>query len=81
MRRGKRLFPGGDECLTILNRLDAALIRANRAANPCSATGEGWIAEEAFATGLLCFPFFPMIRLPLCAAPPSHRAIRTLSPA
>lgn len=26
---------------------------------PCLATGEGWIAEEAFATGLYCFLLLP----------------------
>ena len=50
---------GWDECLSILDRLDAALANPNRDADPCLATGEGWIAEEAFATGLLCFLLFP----------------------
>ncbi|MBD1891584.1 ADP-ribosylglycohydrolase family protein [Coleofasciculus sp. FACHB-SPT9] len=50
---------GWDECLSILDRLDAALAEPNRDADPCLATGEGWIAEEAFATGLLCFLLFP----------------------
>jgi ADP-ribosylglycohydrolase len=50
---------GWDECLSILDRLDAALANPNRHADPCLATGEGWIAEEAFATGLLCFLLFP----------------------
>ena len=27
--------------------------------DPCLATGAGWIAEEALATGLLCFLLFP----------------------
>ncbi len=31
----------------------------DRAADPCLITGEGWVAEEAFATGLLCFLLFP----------------------
>jgi ADP-ribosylglycohydrolase len=46
---------GWDECLAVLNRLDAAL--ANRAAitDPCQATGDGWIAEEALATAVLAF--------------------------
>lgn len=39
--------------------LDVALDQADRAADPCLITGEGWIAEEAFATGLLCFLLFP----------------------
>ncbi|MGB1217524.1 MAG: ADP-ribosylglycohydrolase family protein, partial [Saprospiraceae bacterium] len=27
--------------------------------DPCLQTGEGWIAEEAFATALLCFLLYP----------------------
>lgn len=50
---------GWDECLGVLDRLDAALDEADRAADPCLLTGEGWVAEEAFATGLLCFLLFP----------------------
>lgn len=46
---------GWDECLSVLDRLDAALVTPNRDADPCLATGEGWVAEEALATGLLCF--------------------------
>lgn len=50
---------GWSECLGVLDRLDAALTLADRDADPCQITGEGWIAEEAFATGLLCFLLFP----------------------
>jgi len=52
---------GWDECLRILDRLDAALAAAphRHFADPCLLTGEGWIAEEAFATGLLCFLMEP----------------------
>jgi ADP-ribosylglycohydrolase len=50
---------GWDECLGALDRLDAALSRADSVSDPCLATGEGWIAEEALATGLLCFLLFP----------------------
>jgi ADP-ribosylglycohydrolase len=50
---------GWEECLDILDRLDAALRVADRASDPCLATGEGWVAEEAFGTGLLCFLLFP----------------------
>ena len=50
---------GWDECLGVLDRLDAALARPDRASDPCLATGQGWIAEEALATGLLCFLLFP----------------------
>jgi ADP-ribosylglycohydrolase len=60
-RRGEAPTPqafiayGWDECLAALERLEAALKRANPETDPCLATGEGWIAEEALATGLLCF--------------------------
>ncbi len=50
---------GWDECLEILERLAAAVSSANVEVDPCLATGEGWIAEEALATGLLCFLLFP----------------------
>ncbi|MFC4909827.1 ADP-ribosylglycohydrolase family protein [Actinomadura gamaensis] len=50
---------GWDDCLAVLDRLDAALLRPDRDADPCEATGAGWIAEEAFATGLYCFLLFP----------------------
>lgn len=50
---------GWDECLGILMALDVALEQADRQADPCLITGEGWVAEEAFATGLLCFLLFP----------------------
>ncbi|WP_425145411.1 ADP-ribosylglycohydrolase family protein [Deinococcus sp.] len=51
---------GWDECLGVLTRLERALntnIPAD--ADPCDFTGEGWIAEEAVATGLLCFLLTP----------------------
>ncbi|MGW9434391.1 ADP-ribosylglycohydrolase family protein, partial [Streptomyces decoyicus] len=50
---------GWDECLGVLDRLEAALAAPDREADPCLATGAGWIAEEALATGLLCFLLFP----------------------
>ncbi|MET8474578.1 ADP-ribosylglycohydrolase family protein [Streptomyces sp. NPDC006422] len=46
---------GWDECLAVLERLEAALREANPEVDPCLATGAGWIAEEALATALLCF--------------------------
>ncbi|MFH8563613.1 ADP-ribosylglycohydrolase family protein [Streptomyces sp. NPDC017988] len=49
---------GWDECLAVLERLEGALRHANPETDPCLATGEGWIAEEALATGLLCFLMF-----------------------
>ncbi|MDQ3806423.1 MAG: ADP-ribosylglycohydrolase family protein, partial [Acidobacteriota bacterium] len=50
---------GWDECLDSLERLEAALARPNSDADPCLATGQGWVAEEALATGLLCFLLTP----------------------
>ncbi|MFK8845795.1 ADP-ribosylglycohydrolase family protein [Streptomyces sp. Ac-502] len=50
---------GWDDCLGVLDRLDAALRAPAPEADPCLATGAGWIAEEALATGLLCFLLFP----------------------
>ncbi|PRH77575.1 hypothetical protein C6N75_19560 [Streptomyces solincola] len=50
---------GWDECLAALETLDAAVRTANPESDPCLLTGEGWIAEEALTTGLLCFLLFP----------------------
>jgi ADP-ribosylglycohydrolase len=51
---------GWDECLNVLERLEAALKTGlAEGADPCDSTGEGWIAEEALATGLLCFLLTP----------------------
>lgn len=50
---------GWTECFGVLDRLDAALLKMDRTTDPCLATGGGWIAEEAFATALLCFLMFP----------------------
>ncbi|UNO42853.1 ADP-ribosylglycohydrolase family protein [Streptomyces sp. MST-110588] len=50
---------GWDECLAALDKLEAALRAPDPEADPCLATGAGWIAEEALATGLLCFLLFP----------------------
>ncbi|MFE2064603.1 ADP-ribosylglycohydrolase family protein [Streptomyces sp. NPDC059467] len=50
---------GWDDCLAILDRLRDAVPTASPEADPCLATGAGWIAEEALATGLLCFLLFP----------------------
>ncbi|WP_422752965.1 ADP-ribosylglycohydrolase family protein [Micromonospora sp. WMMD708] len=45
---------GWDECLSALDRLVAALRRPDDGDDPCRYTGEGWVAEEALATALLC---------------------------
>ncbi|MFB6393315.1 ADP-ribosylglycohydrolase family protein [Polymorphospora lycopeni] len=45
---------GWDECLAVLDRLDAALSRRDDGGDVCRDTGEGWIAEEALASALLC---------------------------
>ncbi|MER8008607.1 ADP-ribosylglycohydrolase family protein [Streptomyces sp. NPDC094149] len=49
---------GWDECLEALGRLQDAVRTASPETDPCLATGAGWIAEEALATGLLCFLLF-----------------------
>ncbi|MFS8203905.1 ADP-ribosylglycohydrolase family protein [Streptomyces sp. CWNU-52B] len=49
---------GWDECLAALERLQSALRSPSPETDPCLATGAGWIAEEALATGLSCFLLF-----------------------
>jgi ADP-ribosylglycohydrolase len=55
---GEYIRRGWDECLVALDRLDAALGSPDRGADPCLATGAGWVAEEALATSLLCALLF-----------------------
>ena len=50
---------GWADCLAAFNRLDGALAVGDHFSDPCDETGEGWIAEEALATSLLCFLLFP----------------------
>ncbi|MFJ2651330.1 ADP-ribosylglycohydrolase family protein [Streptomyces sp. NPDC087420] len=50
---------GWDECLTALERVQDALRAPSPETDPCLATGDGWVAEEALATALLCFLLFP----------------------
>ncbi|MFF8847801.1 ADP-ribosylglycohydrolase family protein [Streptomyces sp. NPDC015127] len=50
---------GWDECLQVLERLATVLRSPEPELDPCLATGDGWIAEEALATSLLCFLMFP----------------------
>ncbi|QKW05723.1 ADP-ribosylglycohydrolase family protein [Streptomyces sp. NA04227] len=49
---------GWDDCLAALERVRDALRTVSPETDPCLATGEGWIAEEALATALLCFLLF-----------------------
>lgn len=49
---------GWDECLGVLDRVQDAVRTVSPETDPCLATGEGWIAEEAMAGGLLCFLWF-----------------------
>jgi ADP-ribosylglycohydrolase len=56
---GEFIARGWDECLGVLHLLEAALASPDYEADPCLATGAGWVAEEAFATGLLCFLLYP----------------------
>ncbi|MDX3242767.1 ADP-ribosylglycohydrolase family protein [Streptomyces sp. ME18-1-4] len=50
---------GWDDCLGVLERLEQALRDPSPETDPCLVAGEGWIAEEAMAAGLLCFLLFP----------------------
>jgi ADP-ribosylglycohydrolase len=55
---GHFIARGWDECQAILGRLQDAVRTVSPETDPCLVTGEGWIAEEALATGLLCFLLF-----------------------
>ncbi len=50
---------GWDDCIDALDRLDRAVALPDREADPCLATGAGWVAEEALATALHCVLLFP----------------------
>lgn len=50
---------GWGECLKVLEKLERALLLPDHHSDPCLSTGLGWIAEEALATGLLCFLLYP----------------------
>jgi ADP-ribosylglycohydrolase len=50
---------GWDECATALDRVAEALAAGRFAGDPCLATGEGWVAEEALATALYCYLISP----------------------
>jgi ADP-ribosylglycohydrolase len=59
----KRMERGWDQCIEVLDNVrwglsnrDLYLLQDNgQGIDPCDATGEGWTAETALATGLLCF--------------------------
>jgi len=50
---------GWEECEAVLRKVETAVKRNDKVTDPCVYTGEGWIAEEAFATALLCFLYYP----------------------
>lgn len=50
---------GWEECLQALKRVEESLVSWDGNTDPCLMTGEGWIAEEALATGLFCFLVHP----------------------
>ncbi len=52
---------GWADCLAALKpaRAQGRCPSATASPDPCDETGEGWIAEEALATSLLCFLLFP----------------------
>ncbi len=50
---------GWEACTQVLLRVKNALPLQNQHTDPCLLTGAGWVAEEAFATALLCFLWFP----------------------
>ena len=50
---------GWEDCLLVLQRVKSGLLNQDKIEDPCDTTGEGWIAEEAFGTALLCFLMYP----------------------
>lgn len=52
---GEFIATGWDECISVLDCLENALDLYDYKTDPCELTGNGWIAEEAFSTGLFCF--------------------------
>lgn len=51
---GDFIARGWDECLVALARLETALELPDDGLDACRITGDGWVAEEALATALLC---------------------------
>lgn len=50
---------GWDEVLSALERVEDAVSSPTIDQDPCLATGDGWVAEESFATGLHVFLLAP----------------------
>lgn len=50
---------GWDECLNVIQNVGSAIAIYDGLSDPCLLTGEGWIAEEAMGTALLCFLTYP----------------------
>lgn len=49
---------GWNDCIEVLENVKKAQ-KKNKLIDPCELTGQGWIAEEAYGTALLCFLWFP----------------------
>jgi len=49
------LSRGWDECGAVIEGVAAALPRYEPDEDPCLSTGDGWSADEALATAMLCF--------------------------
>ncbi|WP_432836368.1 ADP-ribosylglycohydrolase family protein [Dactylosporangium sp. CA-092794] len=50
---------GWDECKQALTGLEDAARHVGPDADPCTAAGAGWVAEEALATAVFCLLLFP----------------------
>ena len=50
---------GWEQIIERLNRVKNGLLEPDTEKNPCLIGGEGWTAEESFATALYCFLLFP----------------------
>lgn len=50
---------GWEEIVGVLTKVERGLDLSDETADPCEVVGEGWVAEESFATALYCFLLFP----------------------
>ena len=50
---------GWEECLQMLENVKEGLRKYKKGNDPCKFTGEGWVAEQALGTALLCFLINP----------------------